>query len=66
MDVMKTALVKSRRNAMASSSRLPMQWEREKFEGVNLAEVGHASTSEMASLPGWASESGMHPVQPDR
>jgi hypothetical protein len=34
MDMMKTASVKSRRKAMASSSRLPVRRECERLEGV--------------------------------
>ena len=47
MDVMKTALAKSRRKVMASSSRPPVQQERE---------VERVSTSEVAGLPVWASK----------
>ena len=46
MSVMKTALTKSMRKAMASSSKLPVQRERKDLKTSSLAEDKHTSISE--------------------
>ena len=57
MNVMKTMSAKSKRKAMVRSRRLLMLQERERLEGVEVwREVGHASISELAGLPVWASK----------
>ena len=57
MNVMKTVSAMSRRKTMVRSSRLLMRQERERLEGVEAwREVGHASISELAGLPVWASK----------
>jgi hypothetical protein len=73
MDVMKTASIKLRRKAMATSSRLPVQRECKDLKASwHLVEAGHTSTSwscgdqvEMAGFPVWASKMGARLVRSD-